>query len=203
MIGRRGDFMIYFKICTILVAAIGLLIYALLFDRRYFFGLIVVEIICTGILSFYIFYYIGSYSSSDNDAVLNYSFDRADGKYMLHIDVKWNRRPEIFGFNGNEDTLVVRYNPEFLNLISADRKYESADYGKTAVKLTDEFNYTKVEKQEQEIYFNVKDGEDYRTEVVFKGEKPGGEVKLFFLHDYRVPMESSVYWEKDETVKLK
>lgn len=196
--------MIYFKIATIAIAAVGLLIYTLLFDRKYFFGLLIAEVICTGLLSFYTFYYIGSYSSGDNETLLNTNLhNEGGGNYSLHIDVKWKRKPEIFGLDGNDDMLVVRYNPKLIEVVSADRNYNVEDDGKTAVKLSKDYKYSKIAKYEKEIYFNIKDGENTRTKVNFKEIKPGGMVKVFFLHDYKLPLESTVYWEKDDLVELK
>jgi len=196
--------MIYFKIATIVVAALGLLIYTLLFDKKYFFGLLVAQIICTGFLSFYLFYYIGSYTSSENDILLNTSINKdGSGEYLLDIDVKWKMKPEIFGFNGKYDFLVVRYNPNMFKVLGGDKDYSETATGTAIVKLSEEYNYSAIKKNEKEIYFCIEDGEDISAKVNFKELESEGAVKVFFLHDYKIPLGLPVYWEKEESVEFK
>jgi len=195
--------MIYFKIITIVVTAIGLLIYTLIFDRKYFFPLMVIEVICAGFLSFYTFYYIGSYNSSSNDVQLYTNIlNKGSGQYLLKIDIKWRQKPEIFGFDGNSDLLIVRYNPQLFELTGADKEFKESELGKKIITLSNEFNYSKISKNEKEIGFNIKDGQNATTNIDIKKIKPGGVVKVFFLHDYKIPLGSPVYWEKDEIVEF-
>jgi hypothetical protein len=93
--------MIYFQVATIIIAAAGLLVYTALFDRKFLFGLIVTEVILAGFLSFYIFYYIGSYNSVCSDITMNTSSVSLDRDlYTLELNIHWLRKPEIFGFDG-------------------------------------------------------------------------------------------------------
>lgn len=195
--------MLYFKIGTIIVAAIGLLIYALLYDRKYFFGLLIVEIICTGFLSFYIFYQIGSYTSTSSDIILKTNSTGDDsGLYSVDINIKWEIRPEIFGFDGDNDMLVVRYDPELLKIVWASKRYIEDKQGSSLLKLSKDYNYAKIEKNESEIGFRVKDGVDDAINLTFERIEAGGTIKVFFIHDYKVPLDSQVFWEKTGVIKL-
>lgn len=196
--------MIYFKMITIAIAAVGLLIYTLMFDRKYFFPLLIAEVICTGFLSFYTFYYIGSYSNSDSDVQLNTNLlKKGGGHYSLIIDVEWKQKPEIFGFDGDSDQLVVRYNPQFCEITGADKGFRESKLGMNIVELSDKYKYSEITKKEKEIAFDIKDGENSTTRVDFKEIKQGSEVKVFFLHDFEIPLGAPVYWEKCDVVQFR
>jgi hypothetical protein len=53
------------------------------------------------------------------------------------------------------------------------------------------------------MYFNIKDGKDFSTQIILKGSGDGGSVKVFFLHDYKKPLESQMFWEKEDSVQFK
>jgi len=195
--------MLYFKIGTIIVAAVGLLIYALIYDRRYFFGLLIVEIICTGFLSFYVFYQIGSYTSTSSDITLKTNTTGDDsGLYSVDINMKWETKPEIFGFDGDNDMLVVRYNPELLKIVWASKRYIENKQGSCLLKLSKDYKYTEIGKNENEVGFRVKDGIDDVINLTFKRIEAGGTINVFFIHDYKVPLDSQVFWEKNDIIKL-
>lgn len=195
--------MVYFRIAVIAISALGLLVYTILFDRKYFWKLLVIEVICTGFLSFYIFYTIGSYKSLDTDANLAVNASaNEDGLRTITLDIKWNVMPEIFGFNGNSDLLVVRYNPELIEIVSADRAYDETEQGKTLLKLPKEYRYSQMDEKEREIGFHIEDGSDDSIKLTVRMIKPGSSLKVFFIHDYSVPLASPVFWEKVETLNI-
>jgi len=195
--------MIYFMLATIVVTAVGLLTYTLLFERKYFFGLLVAVVICSGFLSFYVFFYIGSYTSTAEDIILNANLvELSDKNYKLIIDGQWKKKPEIFGFDGSHDILAIRYNPKACQVLSSDMELKECDLGSTALKLSDEYRYSKISKSQQELYCSIKDGNDVNVNIVLKQLNSGGEIRVFYIHDYKIPLNGSVYWEREEIVRL-
>jgi hypothetical protein len=195
--------MIYYKVGGIIFAGICLLIIAFIWFRKLFWGLLIIEVICSGFLSFYIFYYIGSYCTTPEDIVLNQTVTQIDGGYhSLKIDLAWSRIPCIFGFNGGNDILVVRYNPGSVDVVSADTGFMETGSGESTVKLPKEYKYSIIEQNEKEIYFNIKDGKNFSTQIILKGSGDGGSVKVFFLHDHKKPLESQEFWEKGVSVQF-
>lgn len=196
--------LIYYNIAAASIIIAGIFVLSLLFERKHSKFFIVLGMLCIEMLSFYIFYYIGSYKSSDDDVGLNVDLTKLDGdNYMLNIDMRWNRKLEIFGLNGGDDALVVRYDPEQFEIVSADRNYDMGKAGMCLLSLPKDFSYSKIGAKDVDIRFAVKDGENCSTKLVVKNIKPGGSVKVFFIHDYKIPLESKVYWEKSKAVEVK
>lgn len=175
-----------------------------MFDRKYFFGLLIVDIICTGCLSFFIFYHIGSYVSTDSDVSLKTDiYYVGTDVYSVDIGARWNNIPEIFGFDGNDDMIIIRYDPEKLELLCASQQYKENIQGKCLIQLSQDYAYAKIGKNEKEIGFRIKDGNDDVVSLNIKRLESGGPLKAFFIHDYKIPLDSPTYWEKTELLELK
>lgn len=189
--------MLYFRISVIIISALGLLIYTLIFDRRYFLKLLTIEVILSGFLAFYIFYHIGNYSTAETDYEMSSAVNGGeDGIYTIDINVKWSVKPQIFGYNGDADSLILRYNPELLEIVSADTAYKESKRGKSLLKLSKDFEYSKLNDKEKEIGFAVADGADRNFRLKVKSLCPGCAVKVFFIHDHEIPMDLQTFYEK-------
>lgn len=185
-------------IVSILVVALGLIFFR---DKIMYF--LAAGIICAAFLSFYVFYYISSYSSNPDEVMLNKKLTKGDnGSYILDMHTSWNKEPEIFGFNGNDDLLVLRYNPEDIQILTASKDMYETDAGKTSIKLSKDFNYSQIDKKEREVYFRIKDGAESDVSISFKASNADADVKVFYIHDFKTPLEGSTYWEKDDIMTL-
>lgn len=188
--------------CAIIAISI-IVILSFMFDPKYFKYFMALAFTCTVLLSFCIFYYIGSYKSTEEDADLKADIAKQDDSgYILNIGIEWKRKIQIFGFNGNEDALIVRYDPKRFQIISSDSNYDSKKLGETFLKLPDEFKYSKIKGNELEVKFDVKDGEAYSEKILLKNIKPGGAIQVFFIHDYKIPLDTRTYWEKSHTIEF-
>lgn len=195
--------MVYFKVSVFIITALGLLIYTILLDRKHILKVLTVEVLCSGILAFYIFYYVGCYTSTDIDAEL--SADAAisqDSTCLVDVVIKWRGNSETFGFNGDRDLLAVRYNPKKIEIVYADRHYREAKPGSKLLNLDKEFQYSKMGIEEKEIGFDVTDCTDDTIKLTVKILDTGGIINYFFIHDYKVPLDSPVYWEKFGSLRL-
>ena len=105
--------------------------------------------------------------------------------------------------SGSSDGLIVMYNPQVFELTGADKEFKESRLGWNSVQISNDYKYSNINKNEKEICFDIKDGENSTTRVDFKELKPGGTLKIFFLHDYKIPLGSPVYWEKNEVVQFK
>ena len=196
--------MIYFMIITILISALGLIIYAMFFDRKYLFGLLVIVAIGTGCLSFYICYYVGTYNSKSDDVYLSAGYDNVENKYYLfNINSKWKNKAEIFGLNSGKDMLALRFNTELLQVIDSNKDYVKTKPGENILDLDKEYKYSHISKSQSDICFNINDGEDSSIKLTFKELEPGGTVEMFYIHEYKIPLSSSVYWEKNQIFEFK
>lgn len=193
--------MIYTKVAALGILAFLIFVLSFSIKSRFSWMILMLSFICTGFLSFYVFYYIGSYSSSNEEAYLYYELKKlSEGCYNLYINVEWNKKPEIFGFNGGDDGLIVRYNPARVKITSSDKSYDSGLPGKCLLPLPEDFKYSAIGKGEEEIKFKVRDGEDYGVRLYLIDVKPEARISVYFIHDYKLPIETSTYWEKGQTV---
>lgn len=193
--------LIYARIAALCTIVVFVLVIYFLTRGKYSWTLLVLNFIGAGLVSFYIFYYIGSYKSSVDDITLMTNLAKvSEGSYSLLVNVKWNKEPDIFGFNGTKDALVVRYNPAKIKIVSADKSYDSGIIGKGLLMLPADFEYSIIDKRESEIRFYVKDGEDYTVNLKLLNNMLGSKIKVFFIHDFKLPIETSTYWEKGDTI---
>lgn len=195
--------MVYYIISGIAFVILLLLVLGAIFFRDKIIFFLAAGIVGISLLSFYIFYYISSYNSSPQEVTMDRSFKKTkDGYYILDMHIVWNKKPEIFGLNGNDDLLILRYDPKEAEILSSNKTIKESEIGKTTVKLSKNFNYSQIEKNEKEVYFRLKDGADNDVSVTFKGLADKVPVKIFYLHDYSTPLEGTIYWEKDDELDL-
>lgn len=194
--------MVYYITAGIAAASIVLFALGLIFRGKMLYFL-VGGIICAGVLSFYIFYYVSSYSSNTEEVTVDRSLKKLDeGRYILDMHIIWNKKPEIFGFDGDDDLLVLRYNSKEAEILSSNMPISESQVGKTTIKLSKTFKYSQIEKNEREAFFRLKDGDSSDITVTFKIMRDNVPVKIFYLHDFDTPLEGTTYWEKYEELNL-
>lgn len=197
------DSMLYFRVSVIAVSALGLLVYTIIFDRKYLLKLLAMEVVLAGFLSFYLFYNIYSYTGSDTDTELIVdTIPGENGVYTVKMNVKWNTVPELLWFSGSDDMLILRYNPESFDIVSTDSQYSQTVAGETLLDLPKEYKYYGNNSKEKEMGFSTPDGSDISVKITIRCLSPGECFKVFFIHDHKLPLDSSQFIEKMLTVKL-
>jgi hypothetical protein len=200
----RGMIMFYLRLYIFLGLALLLLGYGIFFNRKLLFGIVIGEIICTGFVSFYIFFNVYSYVSTPEDIVLtNKLTDMGDGNYKIDIHVSWVKKPQIKGLGGNDDLLIIRCKPQEIEVKSSDKEYMETSLGTSVLKLSKEYSYSKINKDDKDVYFHIKDGSDTDISTVLKILKPDASIKVFYIRDYKMPFEKPTYWEKDLPIEIK
>lgn len=196
-------------IFVLVVACVCIFIFLFKFHRQYVLYFVIAEIIFMGFLSFYIFYNLASYESTDNDINMEVTTSKIEvDTFLLNIDIKWNEPSRRLKLDGSGDTLVIRYDPKYINIEPSDNKYKKSDVGKCLVTFpkgvnTKNYKYSKLGKNEEEIGIDVGSREDISTAIKLKKLKPSGEIKVFYIHNYKIPIEGNVYWEKADTISIK
>ncbi len=196
-------------IFILIITCICIFILLFKFRRQYVLYFVIAEIIFMGFLSFYIFYNLASYESTEDDINMEVTANKTgEDIFLLNIDVKWNEPSSRLKLDGSGDALVIRYDPKYISIEPSDNKYKKSDMGECLVAFpkgvnTKNYKYSKLGKNEKEIGIDVGSREDISTAIKLKSLKPLGEIKVFYIHNYKIPIEGNVYWEKADTISIK